>query len=245
VKGLRSSFDAVLLAGGAQQARSLEAGVEGRDLKGIHFAMEFLPQQNRRNFGETIPAEREVLATGKRVVILGGGDTGSDCLGTSHRQGARQVHQFEILPKPAKVKSSSSHEEGGTRRWSVSTQRFVGENGIVKALTGVEVDWLPPETPGGRPRMVEKPGTEFTLPVDLVLLAMGFTGPIKQGLLADLGVAFNERGTVQRDESYMTSIPGVFVAGDITRGASLVVWAIWEGREAARYIHRYLLPNGG
>jgi glutamate synthase (NADPH/NADH) small chain len=242
---LRSSFDAVLLAGGAQQARGLEASVEGRNLKGIHYAMEFLPQQNRRNFGESIPVEQEILATGKRVLILGGGDTGADCLGTSHRQGAREVHQFEILPKPTKLRYSSSHEEGGIRRWSVLTKGFRGANGQVKELYGVEVEWLPPQTPGDRPRMVEKPGTEFSQPVDLVLLAMGFLGPIKEGLLTDLGVEFNERGAVKRDDTYMTSVPGVFVAGDMTRGASLVVWAIWEGREAARHIHRYLMPNGG
>ena len=241
---LRSTFDAVLLSGGAQYARGLETNVEGRTLKGIHYAMEFLPQQNRRNFGETVPAAQEILATGKRVLILGGGDTGADCLGTSHRQRAKEIHQFEILPKPAKLKYSSSHEEGGIRRWSVLAKGFRGENGQVKELYGVEVDWLPPETPGGRPRMVEKPGTEFKQPVDLVLLAMGFLGPKKEGLLTDLGVKFNEREAVQRDDAYMTSVPGVFVAGDMTRGASLVVWAIWEGREAARNIHRYLLPNG-
>jgi glutamate synthase (NADPH/NADH) small chain len=244
-KELRGTFDAILLCGGAQQARALEPTVEGRDLKGIHFAMDFLPQQNRRNFGEPVPAGQEILATGKRVLILGGGDTGADCLGTTHRQEAKEIHQFEILPKPAKLKFSASHEEGGIRRWSVLTKGFRGENGRVKELHGVEVDWLPAETPGGRPRMVERPGTAFSQPVDLVLLAMGFLGPTQTGLLADLGVAFNERGAVQRDENYMTSVPGVFVAGDMTRGASLVVWAIWEGREAARSVHRYLLPNGG
>ena len=245
VKDLRSSFDAVLLAGGAQQARGLDSGVAGSDLKGVHYAMEFLPQQNRRNFGETIPSDREILAGGKRVVILGGGDTGSDCLGTSHRQGAREIHQYEILPKPAKLKSSSSHEEGGMRRWSVLTKELRGKDGRVTELSAVEVEWLPADSPSGRPRMVEKPGTAFTQPVDLVLLAMGFIGPIKQGLLTELGVAFNDRGAVRRDDAYMTSVPGVFVAGDMTRGASLVVWAIWDGREAARNIHRYLMPNGG
>jgi glutamate synthase (NADPH/NADH) small chain len=245
VKELRGSFDAVLLAGGAQQARGLEPDVEGRDLKGIHPAMDFLPQQNRRDLGEAVPAGEAILAAGKRVLILGGGDTGADCLGTSHRQGAREVHQFEILPQPAKLRYSSSHEEGGVRRWSVLAKGFQADStGHVKALQGVELEWLPPEAPGGRPRMREVPGTAFSQPVDLVLLAMGFLGPRKEGLLADLGVTFNARGAVARDESYLTSAPGVFVAGDMTRGASLVVWAIWEGREAARNIHRYLVRNG-
>jgi glutamate synthase (NADPH/NADH) small chain len=154
------------------------------------------------------------------------------------------VHQFEILPKPSKVKTGTSHEEGGERRWSVLTKGFSGSKGRVKELHGVSVEWLPPETNGGRPVMREIPGTEFTTPVDLVLLAMGFLGPVRPGLLVDLGVEFNERSAVKRDERYLTSVPGVFVAGDMTRGASLVVWAIWEGREAARNIHAYLLGGG-
>ena len=242
---LRASFDAVLLAGGAGQARPLDAGVAGRDLGGIEYAMDFLPQQNRRNFGDPVPAELEILATERRVLILGGGDTGADCLGTTHRQRAKEVHQFEILPKPARLKSSSSHEEGGIRRWSVLTKSFQGTNGRVAGLTGVEVEWLPPDKPGGRPTMQELPGTEFSQPVDLVLLAMGFLGPVREGLLTDLGVAFHERGAVARDANYMTNVPGVFVAGDMTRGASLVVWAIWEGREAARCMHEYLTRGGG
>jgi glutamate synthase (NADPH/NADH) small chain len=238
---LRNSFDAVLLAGGAEHARPLADDLEGRDLKGIHLAMDFLTQQNRRNLGDHIPGDRSILATDRRVVILGGGDTGADCLGTSHRQRAFSVHQFEILPKPRKVKSGSSHEEGGTRRWSVLTKGFRGENGRVTELYGCEVEWLPPQGNGGRPVMRELPGTDFSQPVDLVLLAMGFLGPVREGLLADLGVAFNERNAVKRDERYMTTVPGVFVAGDMTRGASLVVWAIWEGREAARHLHAYLI----
>lgn len=241
---LLSNFDAVLLAGGAENARGLPAEIEGSNLKGVHQAMEFLTQQNRRGLDLPID-EEDILAKGKNVVILGGGDTGADCLGTSHRQGAAQVHQFEILPKPANVKVGTSHEEGGNRRWSVSTKSFSGENGQLKALHGVEVEWLPPETNGGRPVMKEIPGTEFTQPVDLVLLAMGFLGPVKEGLLSELGVAFNERGAVKRDERYMTTVPGVFVAGDMTRGASLVVWAIQEGREAAAAIDKFLWEERG
>ncbi len=238
---LLSTFDAVLLAGGAEHARPLPDGIPGGDLKGIHFAMEFLIQQDRRNYGDVIPAEQAILATGKRVVILGGGDTGADCLGTSHRQRPASVHQFEILPKPKKVKTGTSHEEGGVRRWSALTQGFRGEDGQVRELHGVEVEWLPPQGNGRGPVMREIPGSEFSQPVDLVLLAMGFLGPLREGLLTELGVAINERDAIARDENYMTSLPGVFVAGDATRGASLVVWAIWEGREAARSIHRYLM----
>ena len=241
VQELLSSFDAVLLAGGAEHARTLPQALPGADLQGIHLALDFLSQQNRRDLGEKIPREKEILASGKRVVILGGGDTGSDCLGTSLRQKAAEVHQFEILPKPAKVKNSTSHEEGGLRRWSVNTKEFRGTNGQVKELYGVEVEWLPPKSKNGRPEMREIPGTEFTQPVDLVLLAMGFLGPVQKGLLTELGVAMNERGAVRRDRAYMTSVPGVFVAGDMTRGASLVVWAIREGRDAAESIHRYVM----
>jgi glutamate synthase (NADPH/NADH) small chain len=240
---LRNSFDAILLSGGAEHARGLPENVDGRDLDGIHLAMDFLTQQNKRNLGDSIDPARAILATGKRVVILGGGDTGADCLGTTHRQGAAEVHQFEILPRPRKVKTGTSHEEGGARRWSVLTKGFRGRNGRVSELYGVEVEWLPPTGNGKTPTMRELPGTEFSQPVELVLLAMGFLGPVRNGLLEELGVAFNERNAVQRDENYMTSQPGVFVAGDMTRGASLVVWAIWEGREAARGIHRYLMDR--
>lgn len=237
---LRASFDAVLLAGGAQQPRGLEPRMEGRDLDGIHFALEFLTQQNRRNFGDTVPKGEAILATNKRVVVLGGGDTGSDCVGTAHRQGAFEVHSFELLPKPEKVKLSSSHQEGGERRWSVLTKGFRGQGGRVKELYGVEVEWLPPQQPGGNPVMREKPGTEFSQPVDLVLLAMGFTGPTREGLLTELGVDFTGRGAVRHDGRHWTNLPGVFTAGDMARGPSLVVWAIAEGRQAAAEIHRYL-----
>ena len=236
---LTSSFDAVLLAGGAEQPRLLGEEVEGRNLKGIYPAMEYLTQQNRRNFAEIVPEQEGILATGKRVVILGGGDTGSDCLGTSHRQGATSVSQFEIMPRPVPLKVSSSHKEGGTRRFCVLTKGFSGDDGQVRELHGVEIEWVATE-PGGRMSMREIPGTEFTEPVDLVLLAMGFLGPRKSRLLEELTLKMNERGAVWRDESYQSSHPAVFVAGDMTRGASLVVWAIWEGREAARNIHQYL-----
>ncbi|MDH5752191.1 MAG: glutamate synthase subunit beta [Deltaproteobacteria bacterium] len=243
VSQLFSMFDAVVLAGGAEQPRNLPADMPGRDLEGIHLAMDFLTQQNRRNLGEAVSPEQTILATGKRVVILGGGDTGADCLGTAHRQKAREVYQYEILAQPASVKKGSSHEEGGVRRWGVLTKGFSGEKGRLTQLHGVEVEWKASGNNGNRPEMKEIPGTEFTQPVDLVLLAMGFLGPVREGLLSDLGVEFNERGAVKRDVNFMTSVPGVFVAGDMTRGASLVVWAIREGRDAARGVHQYLMQE--
>jgi glutamate synthase (NADPH/NADH) small chain len=241
VEDLRREFDAILLAGGAEQPRNLN--VPGRELKGIHFAMEYLPQQNRVCEGDTVP--EQILATGKRVVIIGGGDTGADCLGTSHRQGARSVTQFELLPKPPDTRSpstpwplwpmqlriESSHEEGGTRDWSVSTVRFTGdEYGNVKQLHAVRVSAA----------LQPMPGTEFTIDTDLVLLAMGFTGPVKHGMLDQLGATLDGRGNVAASADYMSSVPGVFAAGDMRRGQSLVVWAIAEGRKAAEGIDRYL-----
>ncbi|HJT86345.1 MAG TPA: glutamate synthase subunit beta [Bryobacteraceae bacterium] len=246
VKQLRESFDALLLAGGAEQPRDLR--VPGRELKGIHFAMEFLPQQNRRCEGDALPAETAILATGKRVVIIGGGDTGADCLGTSHRQKAAHITQFELLPQPPderspltpwplwpmQLRSESSHEEGGIRDWSVSTVRFTGdEQGNVKQLHAVRVG--PP--PSFEPQL----GTEFTMDVDLVLLAMGFLGPVKSGMIEQLGVKLDARGNVATDENYMSSVPGVFAAGDTRRGQSLVVWAIAEGRKAARAVDLHLM----
>jgi glutamate synthase (NADPH) small chain len=245
IRDLRRDFDAILLAGGSEQPRDLR--VPGRELKGIHFAMEFLPQQNRRNEGDTVPASEEILATGKRVVIIGGGDTGADCLGTSHRQRALSVHQFELLPKPPdqrasstpwplwpmQLRTESSHEEGGIRDWSVSTVSFSGdEQGNVKKLHGIRV--------GPPPKFEALPGTEFTLDVDLVLLAMGFTGPVRSGLIDQLEVKLDGRGNVETDDAYMSSVAGVFAAGDMRRGQSLVVWAISEGRKAARGIDRFL-----
>ncbi|MBZ5621577.1 MAG: glutamate synthase subunit beta [Acidobacteriia bacterium] len=243
---LRKEFDAVLLSGGAEWPRDLQ--VPGRELKGIHFAMEFLPQQNRRCEGETVPEGEAILATGKRVVIIGGGDTGADCLGTSHRQHALSVTQFELLPKPPDTRApstpwplwpmqlrvESSHEEGGIRDWSVSTVKFTGdEHGNVRQLHAIRV--------GPAPRFEPQPGTEFTLDADLVLLAMGFLGPVRNGLVDQLGVALDKRGNVDTNENHMSSVPGIFAAGDMRRGQSLVVWAIAEGRKAARGIDLYLM----
>ena len=239
VEDLRKEFDAILLSGGSEQPRNLN--VPGRELNGIHFAMEFLPQQNRRCEGDQVPDQ--ILATGKRVVIIGGGDTGADCLGTSHRQKALSVTQFELLPKPPDTRSpstpwplwpmqlriESSHEEGGLRDWSVSTVRFSGE-GRVQKLHAARVDG----------KLNPVPGTEFTIDADLVLLAMGFTGPVRNGMIEQLGVKLDQRGNVATDERHMTSVPGVFAAGDMRRGQSLVVWAIAEGRKAARGIDLHL-----
>jgi glutamate synthase (NADPH/NADH) small chain len=245
VEDLVKDFDALLLAGGAEQPRDLK--VPGRELRGIHFAMEFLPQQNRRCEGDSVPEAEAILATGKRVVIIGGGDTGADCLGTCHRQGALSVTQFELLPKPPEERSpltpwplwpmqlrvESSHEEGGARDWSVSTVKFTGdERGRVRQLHAVRVG--PPQQ-----------GTEFSMDVDLVLLAMGFLGPVKTGLVEQLGVKLDARGNVATDERHMSSVPGVFAAGDMRRGQSLVVWAIAEGRKAARGIDLYLMGESG
>ncbi len=252
VEELKKNFDAVVLTGGAMKPRDLP--VEGRDLKGIHFAMDFLTQQNKRNAGDRIPEDESITATGKRVVVIGGGDTGSDCVGTYHRQGALSVHQFEIMPKPPNdhdpsnpwphwpmiLRTSSSHEEGGERDWQVNTKRFSGDKfGNVKKLHCIRVELDTGEN--GRPYFKEIPGSEFEVDADLVLLAMGFTGPVQEGVLSDFEVEFTERGAVRVDENYMSSVPGVFCAGDMSRGASLVVWAIWEGRQAAKGVDQYLM----
>ena len=248
---LRRRFDAILLAGGATHPRDLS--IPGRELQGIHFAMEFLPLQNRRCEGDRIADAAFISARDRNVVIIGGGDTGADCLGTVHRQGARSVHQLEILPRPPDRRSpdnpwpqypnvyrvSSAHEEGGERVYAVSTTRFVGdEGGRVRGLEAVQVEMA---RDGGRIGFREVPGTTFTLPCDLVLLAMGFVGPERAGLLTELGVRITERGTVWRDENWMTSVAGVFTAGDMQRGQSLIVWAIAEGRSAAAGIDRSLM----
>jgi len=247
---LLENFDAVCLAGGAMVARELP--VPGRDLDGIHRAMDYLTQQNKINAGDAIDPGVRITAKDKRVVIIGGGDTGSDCLGTAHRQGAKDVYQFELLPQPPEtralstpwplwpmmLRSSHAHEEGCKREWSVSTNRFSGQNGRVTKLHAVRVEMK--TDPTGRTQFVEMPGTEFELDVDLVLLAMGFTGPVREGLLADLGVKLDARGNVAVDENQMTSVDGVFAAGDMKRGASLIVWAIREGRDAAKGIDQYL-----
>jgi len=248
VEQLRREFDAIVLSGGATKPRDLP--VPGRELKGIHFAMEFLPAQNKVVAGDTV--SNQILATGKRVVILGGGDTGSDCLGTSNRHGAVSVHQFELLPEPPKdrppltwpnwpmiLRTSSSHEEGVTRDFSINTKRFSGDaNGNVKQLHGVHLEWT---QENGRPVMKEIPGSEFTIDCELVLLALGFLGPEPDGMIKQLGVGLTDRGNVQVDPQYQTTVPGVFSCGDMRRGQSLVVWAIWEGRECALGVDRFLM----
>ncbi len=253
VEDLRKNFDAILLAGGACASRDLP--IPGRELDGIHFAMEYLTLQNRRCEGDQIPDEQFITAHGKRVAIMGGGDTGADCLGTVHRQGAAAVHQFEILPRPPDkrvpdnpwpqwpniYRVSAAHEEGGERVYSVSTKRFVGDDrGHVRGLEAIQVEMT---HDNGRMAFKEIPGTEFTLPCELVLLAMGFLGAERPGMIAELGVRLTDRGNIWRDENWMTSVPGVFTAGDMQRGQSLIVWAIAEGRSAARGIDTHLMGH--
>ena len=249
---IRHDYDAILLAGGAGQPRDLK--VPGRELPGVHFAMEYLTQQNRRNEGEVIPEEHAITATDKRVVIIGGGDTGADCLGTVHRQNARSVAQFELLPQPPDMRApdnpwplwphifriSSAHEEGGERVFSVSTDSFSGTDGQVSKLHGTKVEIIRED---GRMSFKPVPDSGFTMDVDLVLLAMGFVGPEREGLLAELDVKLTERGNVWRDTNWMTSQPSVFAAGDMQRGQSLIVWAIAEGRSAARGIDTHLMGS--
>ena len=251
VEALRRDSDAIVLAGGACAPRDLR--VPGRELHGIHFAMEYLTLQNRRCEGDRVPDAEFISAAGKRVVIIGGGDTGADCLGTVHRQGALSVHQFELLPRPPDERApdnpwpqwpnifrvSSAHEEGGERVYAVSTQRFIGDaGGHVTQLQAITVEMV---RDGGRLDFRPVPGTEFTLDVDLVLLAMGFVGPERAGMLSDLGVKLTDRGNVWRDATWTTSVPGVFACGDMQRGQSLIVWAIAEGRSAARGVDLYLM----
>ncbi|HTW61260.1 MAG TPA: glutamate synthase subunit beta [Terracidiphilus sp.] len=251
VESLREECDAILLCGGAEQPRDLK--IPGRELKGIHYAMEFLPQQNKRCEGDaedtllaSMGAAEPIIAHGKRVVIIGGGDTGADCLGTCHRQHPKSIHQFEIMPKPPAERAASTpwplwplqlrtegaHEEGGIRDWSINSLKFTGdEHGNVKQLHALRV--------GPPPKFEAIPGSEFVMDVDLVLLAMGFLGPVRQGMLERLGVELDNRGNVATT-SYMTSVEGVFAAGDMRRGQSLVVWAIAEGRKAAAAVDAYL-----
>jgi len=250
VGDLRRDFDAIVLAGGACAPRDLP--IPGRELGGIYFAMDYLTLSNKRCEGDTIADEQFISAAGKRVVIIGGGDTGADCLGTVHRQGAVSVHQFELLPRPPDTRApdnpwpqwpnifrvSSAHEEGGERVYSVSTQRFLGEGGRVKKLDAITVKMV---REGGRVEFKPVAGSEFALDADLVLLAMGFVGPEKPGMLSQLGVALTDRGNVARDANWMTSVPGVFTCGDMQRGQSLIVWAIAEGRSCARGIDAYLM----
>ena len=251
VATLRSEFDAVLLAGGAEWPRDLP--IPGRELDGIHFAMDYLTMQNHRSQGDAVPDEGFITAKDKHVVIIGGGDTGADCLGTAHRQGARSVTQFEILPRPPQERDalanpwplwpnifrvSSAHEEGGAREYSINTTHFTGKDGRVTTLHVVRVEMVTEE---GRSSFRPLAGTEHQLDADLVLLAMGFLGPRRDGMLTELGVKLTDRGTVWRDANWMTSVPGIFTAGDMQRGQSLIVWAIAEGRSAARGVDRYLM----
>jgi len=252
VDELRKEFDAIVLAAGSTVPRDLP--VPGRELKGIYFAMEFLPLQNKRCAGDKIQDEKFISAEGKSVVIIGGGDTGADCLGTVHRQGCKAVVQLELLPKPPSgrdasmpwpywptiLRTSSAHEEGGDRDWSVGTKNFSGTNGHVEKLHAVRLEWV---NEGGRTVMRDVPGSDFTLDADLVLLAMGFLGPEKKGLVENLGVEVDQRGNIKADDDYMTTVPGIFAAGDARRGQSLIVWAIWEGREAAVGVDRYLMGS--
>lgn len=259
---LRKKFDAVVLCGGSQQPRDL--AVEGRDLDGIHFAMDFLPQQNMRNEGDTISEKISITAKGKNVLVIGGGDTGSDCLGTSLRQGAKSVSQFELLPQPPKSRAesnpwpqwpatlriSSSHEEAQKpiTQYCVATKKFSGKNGRITKVHAVRVKFGDRDPKTGRQEIVEVPGSNFELDIDLVLIAMGFLHPIHEGMIKDSRVKLDARGNVWTDANKMTSIDGVFAAGDMARGQSLVVWAIAEGREAARSVDLHLmgqtiLPN--
>jgi len=249
---LRTHFDAVVLAMGAGQPRDLP--VPGRELDGVHFAMEYLPQQNRRVAGELIPEPETITARGKRVIILGGGDTGADCLGNVHREGCASVHQFELLPAPPAdrapdnpwpqwsviMRSSSAHEEGGIRDYSISTTGLSGSNGRVERLHAVRVEMVRSD---GRMRFEPVAGSDFTMDADLVLLAMGFLGPVRPGVVEELGVDIDGRGNIVTDADYQTSVPGVFAAGDARRGQSLIVWAIAEGRQAARGCDRVLMGS--
>src|SRR3954454_6957170 len=254
-ENLVKEHDAVVLTGGAEKGRDLP--IPGRELKSIHLAMDFLPQQNRRVSGEPQTKGEPILATGKKVIVIRGGDTGSDCIGTSIRQGAASVTNFELMPQPPdqedkpltwpywplKLRTSSSHEEGAERDFAVATKRFEGTNGRVESLTACHVEWVKDEK--GGMAMKEVAGTEFTIPAQLVLLAMGYVHPVHEGLIAQLGVAKDARGNVRAATegggSYATSVPKVFAAGDMRRGQSLVVWAIREGRQCARAVDEFLM----
>jgi glutamate synthase (NADPH/NADH) small chain len=249
---LSRQYDAMLLCGGSTIPRDLP--IEGRELQGIHFAMDFLEQNNRRVAGDAIPAEEWIAAKDKHVVVIGGGDTGSDCVGTANRHGARSVTQIELMPKPPSerdplswpnwpvvLRTSSSHEEGCERQWSLLTKAFVGEQGQVTGLRLVEVEWAKEEATG-KYAFREVPGSEQEIPCDLALLAIGFVHPQFSGMLEQLGLEVDDRGNV-RDDDYRTNAEKVFVAGDMRRGQSLVVWAIAEGREAARRVDAYLMGD--
>jgi len=247
-------FDAIVLATGAGRPRDLP--IPGRELNGIHFALEFLQQQNRL-LGENpdgTPEWGRINAKGKSVIVIGGGDTGSDCVGTALRQGATEVHSFEVMPRPPesrtedqpwpfwpmKLRTSTSHKEGGDRYWSILTKSFSGYNGRVRSLETVNVEWVKPTKSGERPRLQEIPGTAQTWHADLVLLALGFLGPETDNVLARLEIPVDERGTIKTDARFMTEKPGVFAAGDSHRGQSLIVWAIAEGRDCAAAVDEWL-----
>jgi len=247
-RSLLTEFDATCLTGGATHPRNLD--VPGRDLKGVYVAMDYLPLQNKRNAGDEIADDQFISAEGKKVIILGGGDTGADCLGTTHRQGAESVIQMEILTRPPDERAddnpwptwpniyrvSGAHEEGGEREFQILTKKLTGENGVLKKLHGCKVEFV---SENGKMNMKEIPDTEFEEEVDLLLLAMGFLGP-ENYMLNQLGVELTERGNVKADADKMTNVRGVFTAGDMTRGQSLIVWAIAEGRDAARGIDKFL-----
>jgi len=258
VDDLRRDYDALLLTGGATHARDL--AIPGRELKGVHFAMEFLPQQNKVNQGDKLATQ--ILATGKHVIVIGGGDTGSDCTGTSNRQGCASLTQFELFPAPPDVgqypraserpsnspwpywplifRTSTSHEEGCERQFSIETKEFLGdESGHLQSLRTVQVEWI--KDANGRQTFQEVPGSEKIWPAQLVLLAMGFVGPERKGAIEQLGLELDPRGNVKCNDQYMSSVEGVFAAGDMRRGQSLVVWAIHEGREAARAVDKFLM----
>ncbi|HEX4113379.1 MAG TPA: glutamate synthase subunit beta [Stellaceae bacterium] len=255
VDELLGDYDAVAMTGGAEWARDLE--IPGRELDGIHYAMDFLPQQNKRGAGDKEPVAAPngtISAAGKHVVVIGGGDTGSDCIGTSTRQGAASITQLEILPQPPehenkaltwpdwplKLRTSSSQEEGSERDWAVVTNRAIGKNGKIKALECVRVEWA--RDANGRMQMKEVPGSLFELKADLVLLAMGFLGPVRPGMIEQSGVALDPRGNVKANTlDYRSSVDKIFAAGDMRRGQSLVVWAIREGRQCARAVDEYLM----
>jgi glutamate synthase (NADPH) small chain len=253
-KKLSDEFDAIVLTGGSEHPRDLS--VPGRELQGVHFAMEFLPQQNKRNAGDKIPDQVALTAQGKHVIVIGGGDTGSDCVGTSIRQGAASVTQFELLPKPPekenkpltwpnwpnKLRTSSSQEEGCARDWAVATKSLSGKDGQVTTLNAVRLDWKQDEK--GQWKMSEIAGSEFSLKADLVLLAMGYVHPVHAGMLKELDVTLDARGNVRATEiNYQTSLANVFSAGDMRRGQSLVVWAIREGRQCARAVDEFLMGH--
>ncbi len=251
---IRKDFDAVCLTGGSRTPRDIK--IEGRDLDGIHFAMDYLTQSNKRASGLKIAADKIIDARGKKVLVIGGGDTGSDCVGTAHRQGASCVTQIEVLQKPAEcrttdfpwpkyppiLKTSTSHEEGGVRNWAVSAKKFYGSSGRVNKAVCVKFDHSE-KNASGCPLMKEIPGSEFEVEADLVILAIGFTHPEHNALIKELDVELDNRGNVKTGPDFMTSVKGIFAAGDMRRGQSLVVWAISEGRKAAHHIDRYLMVD--